>query len=97
MEGTRYKSQEIDLAPGDSLFLYTDGVTEALDPDQNLYSDPRLLAFFQETDLTGKSLEEQLSLLAKDIITFAAGAEQADDVTMLLLRLNPNQSSADQA
>ena len=88
MEGMRYQSQELTLAPGDCLFLYTDGVTEALNPEQALYSDPRLLAFFQREDLAGKPLDQQLALLSQDIRTFAAGAEQADDITMLLLRIN---------
>ena len=84
----RYQQQEIVLCPGDSIFCYTDGVTEALDPADALYSEARLRAFFRGKDLEGRPLAEQLDLLRRDIAAFAAGAEQADDITMLLLRIN---------
>ena len=88
LEGVRYQQQEIALCPGDSIFCYTDGVTEALDPADALYSEARLRAFFRGRDLEGCPLAEQLDLLRRDIAAFAAGAEQADDITMLLLRIN---------
>ena len=88
MENMSYRQQEIILRPGDRLFLYTDGVTEALDPESALYSEERLRAFFNGAAPAGKSLAEQLSLLRGDIAAFAAGAEQADDITMLLLQIN---------
>ena len=88
LEGVRYQQQEIVLCPGDSIFCYTDGVTEALDPADALYSEARLRAFFRGKDLEGRPLAEQLDLLRRDIAAFAAGAEQADDITMLLLRIN---------
>lgn len=88
LEGVRYRQQEIVLCPGDSIFCYTDGVTEALDPADALYSEARLRAFFRGRDLEGRPLAEQLDLLRRDIAAFAAGAEQADDITMLLLRIN---------
>lgn len=88
LEGVRYRQQEIVLCPGDSIFCYTDGVTEALDPADALYSEARLRAFFRGKDLEGRPLAEQLDLLRRDIAAFAAGAEQADDITMLLLRIN---------
>ena len=88
LEGVRYRQQEIVLCPGDSIFCYTDGVTEALDPAGALYSEARLRAFFRGRDLEGRPLAEQLDLLRRDIAAFAAGAEQADDITMLLLRIN---------
>ena len=88
LEGVRYQQQEIVLCPEDSIFCYTDGVTEALDPADALYSEARLRAFFRGRDLEGRPLAEQLDLLRRDIAAFAAGAEQADDITMLLLRIN---------
>ena len=88
MEDVHYQQQEIIFHPGDCIFLYTDGVTEALNPNNVLYSEERLKVFFKGADLVGKSLEEQLKLLHGDIAAFAAGAEQADDITMLLLRIN---------
>lgn len=88
MENMRYQQQQITLNPGDSLLLYTDGVTEALDKDGNLYSEDRLYAFWNRMNRKGKDLREQLQLLHEDINTFAAGAEQADDITMLLLQIN---------
>ena len=84
MENIRYRQQEILFQPGDSLLLYTDGVTEALNPAQELYSDQRLKDFLNSGVLTGQPLEEQLRLLHGDIERFAGGAEQADDITMLL-------------
>ena len=88
MENMSYRQQEIVLRPGDRVFLYTDGVTEALNPENALYSETRLQAFFNGAALEGKPLEEQLALLHRDIAGFAAGAEQADDITMLLIQIN---------
>ena len=88
MEDTRYHQQETCLHPGDSLLLYTDGVTEALNPGQELYSEKRLKNFLNSGVLTGRPLAEQLQLLHGDIDAFAGGAEQADDITLLLLHIN---------
>ena len=76
------------LRPGDCIFLYTDGVTEALNSGNELYSEARLKAFFNESAPKDGSLDELLALLHQDIAAFAGGAEQADDITMLLLRIN---------
>lgn len=88
MENMKYFQQEILLKSGDSLFLYTDGVTEALNPRKELYSEARLLAILNAHRSEHKSLFDQLELIRKDIEAFADGEEQADDITMLLLKIS---------
>ncbi len=61
---------------------------ENLNHQQALYADSRLLVFFQREELTEIPLDQQLALLSQDIRRFAAGAEQTDAITMLLLRVN---------
>ena len=88
MEHMKYSQQQITLFPGDSLLLYTDGVTEALNPREELYSEARLKAFVNSGRLDGCTLEKQLHLQRQELAVFADGAQQADDITMLILRLN---------
>jgi len=85
LEGIVYKQEEITLEPGDMLLLYTDGVTEAMNEDLELFSDPRLLETVNR--YTDASPEELLPSLMKEIDVFAGNAEQADDITMLALQI----------
>ena len=83
-EGTAYREEETDLLPGDVIYLYTDGVTEAMNTENELFSDPRLLETanrYKDCDV-----KELLESIKKEVDLFANGAEQADDVTMLALR-----------
>ena len=84
IETAKYKSFTIQLDKGDVLFTYTDGVTEATDGQQNLYSDRRLLNLMNtltaETDM-----QQLLGAVKKDVDIFAGGTEQADDITMLAI------------
>lgn len=83
MEDARYRQNTFFIAPGDRLFLYTDGVTEETDPDQNLYGEDRLLTFLNShEDSPSVTL---LRELRADLNTFAASEPQADDITMLML------------
>ena len=86
MEGFLYKQGEITLTKGGELFLYTDGVTEAVNNGEEIFGDPRLL----ETANTciGLPLNEFTVSIRREIDRFADGAEQADDITMLMLRYN---------
>lgn len=88
MEGMRYKEAEIQLDPGDILYLYTDGVTEALNRQNELYSDLRLKELLNGETLDNISIKDTLTYIRNDIVTFADGAEQADDITMLILKMN---------
>ncbi|MCL1976483.1 MAG: PP2C family protein-serine/threonine phosphatase [Firmicutes bacterium] len=84
MEDMFYKQEEIILRPGDELFLYTDGVTEAANRESKLFGSPRLIETANEyLDLP---LKEFTISIKRKIEEFANGAEQADDITMLALR-----------
>ena len=85
MEGIKYKTHELNLEPGDRLFLYTDGVTEALNPNKELYSDQRLIDLLNTNALQDISLINLLTSVKEDISIFASSAEQSDDITMLAL------------
>jgi sigma-B regulation protein RsbU (phosphoserine phosphatase) len=85
MEDMFYKQSEVTLAPGDALFLYTDGVTEAVNNENELFTDPGLLeAANSYLDLP---LREFTVSIKREIDKFADGAEQADDITMLVLKM----------
>ncbi len=92
MGGMIYKEYTLELQKGDILFLYTDGVTEATDADENMYGEKRLLSLLSfgdhypepsgENGIAGAVCE----LVTADIEKFVQGAEQSDDITMLCIR-----------
>ena len=84
MEGVRYREASLRLGDGDALFLYTDGVTEATDTAQQLYGEQRLRAYLDERG--AGTPEEVLHGLQTELGSFAKGAPQFDDVTMLMIR-----------
>lgn len=86
LEGIVYKEHEIRLEPGDMLFVYTDGVTEATNSDNEFFGERRLLDSLNEHAEAGP--EELLPLLKEDIDAFVCDAPQFDDVTMLAFRYN---------
>lgn len=83
MEEMNYRCGSLNLAPGDKIFQYTDGVTEATDANDQLYGMERLEAVLNRN--TGKKPEELLPLIKADIDAFVGEAPQFDDITMLCL------------
>ena len=82
MEGVRYRIGELTLSPGDRIFLYTDGVPEATNTENELYGEERLLHFMnQNADGEATTL---LPALKADIDRFVGEAPQFDDITMLM-------------
>lgn len=82
-EKAKYKSFELRLAPGDELLLYTDGVNEAFNVDDEEYGNDRLEAYLREhADLHPRALAEGLR---ESVAQWATGAEQSDDITILAL------------
>ena len=89
MEGVPYRKNEIQLWPGDELFLYTDGVTEATNEDQELFGESRLREALN--GISEGSVESRCKAVKNEIDIFAGDAEQFDDITMLSLRFNSFQ------
>ncbi|HXM89243.1 MAG TPA: SpoIIE family protein phosphatase, partial [Candidatus Acidoferrum sp.] len=87
----RYSIEQRQLAPGETVLAYTDGVTEAQDTKQELYSGARLERLLESAlATTAKAL---IDFVRDDVRRFAAGAEQADDITLLAVRwLGPASS-----
>ena len=84
MEETKYKMQTFDLQPGDTLFLYTDGVTEATDKNEKMFENNRLIdALKNGGDLTP---EDTCKYVKKQIDQFVGDAPQFDDITMLAVK-----------
>ena len=83
MEGMRYRAGSMTLEPGDKLFQYTDGVTEATSADNELYGMERLANVLNRVK-DGKP-DEILPAVKADIDAFVGEAPQFDDITMLCL------------
>jgi len=79
-----YVTASVKLEPGDTLILFSDGVTEAMDPAEELYGVPRLREV-----LTGQSecaLDKLQKAILESVENFSKGAHQADDLTLLIVR-----------
>ena len=86
MEGIVYEEHKTTLSPGDIIYLYTDGVTEANDSKHELYGEQRLtsalnLPFNGDVTLLNKNVSDS-------ILRFSGGTEQFDDITMLSMKYN---------
>ncbi len=83
MTGVRYREYELQLRPGDRLFVYTDGVPEATAADGGMFGVERMLAALNETKDAGP--EQILRNVRRAVDDTVQGAEQFDDLTMLCL------------
>lgn len=93
MSGIAFRRQTLTLAPDDGIVLYTDGVTEAVNKSLELYGEDRL-----RTTLLGlvgaKNVRDILAGIQRDVDAFADGTEQADDISLLALKLIGRRTSA---
>ena len=86
MDGVRFRQHEFQLCPGDSFFVYTDGVTEATNGEHELFGTDRMLeALNKEPDAEPDQL---LKNVMDDIHRFMDGEDQFDDITMMCLKYN---------
>jgi serine phosphatase RsbU (regulator of sigma subunit) len=90
VEEAKFETQTVQLAPGDTLVLYSDGVTEAENPAGQLFGFDRLTSTLamsvQATPTPNPTVEQVQADVLNAIEAFAAGASQSDDITMLTVR-----------
>ncbi len=84
IEGIKFKDQEFKLNSGDSLFVYTDGVTEATNADGELFGEQRLVDALNKDDKASAS--DILKNVRKDVDEFVGKAPQFDDLTMVCFK-----------
>ena len=83
MEGVKYHSYEMRIAPGSTLFLYTDGLPEATDAENCMFGTDRILAVLNKNP--DQDPEQILHTMTDAVNDFVKDAEQFDDLTMLCL------------
>ena len=83
-EENEYEKQELNLKPGDMIFLYTDGITEANNKHQETYGENHLKETLNK--YKDKSLEEIIEKIENDVYDFCEGENQFDDMTMLIIK-----------
>ena len=93
MENSRYREYELTLAPGEAIFVYTDGVPEATDAENRLFGTDRMLSALNAHPEA--SAQELLGRVKEEIDGFVGSAPQFDDITMLCL-VNRNERKEDE-
>lgn len=83
MPEAKYEQKTLTLAPGDSLFLYTDGISEAMDSAYQTYGDQRLLETCHQ--MKGQTPRRMVEIMAQSVSEFVKDAQPSDDMTMLAL------------
>ena len=93
VEGAKYRSQELQLAPGDGLYLYTDGITEQCNEKSEMFGDDRLLltvkdALRSNTEFVALTSSPLVETVLAQVVRHSGEKEQSDDRTQLVIRYN---------
>ena len=80
-----YEYEKVQLKKDDTIILFTDGITEAMNKSNEEYSDERLE--YLVIDLSEKNAKEILDLIVKDVTNFTNDAEQSDDITCMVIKI----------
>ena len=84
MPGLPYSEDKTTMAPGDTMFLYTDGITEAMNAEEEEFTEARLEVVL--ADGHALPVDAVLTNVTSAVVEFVAGAEQSDDITCIVLR-----------
>lgn len=91
IDDATYSQKVAILAPGDTLFLYTDGFTEAFNEQEEMFEDRRLVESLQAGHDHG-TVKALMDSVLSDVQEFTQGCEQSDDLTCLVIRLKSKTS-----
>lgn len=86
MNGIKYKLEKMQIEPTDMIYLYTDGVTEAHSAENALFSDEKLITTLNIPEVKNLDIKSILVKIDDEIKDFTVGAEQSDDITMLMMK-----------
>lgn len=84
-EEATFTMETLQLNPGDSILLYTDGINEAMNVNYEEYGDDRFCDLFRGT--VNKNAQDLVEMISADVSMFTKGAEQSDDITLLALKI----------
>lgn len=84
IDGIEYHESSVQLAKGDALVMFTDGVTEAMDSECREFGEERLESTL--ATVTSYSCQQIIEAVRADVATFVGEAEQSDDITVLALK-----------
>ncbi|MEY3880599.1 MAG: hypothetical protein RIQ94_1395 [Pseudomonadota bacterium] len=84
-EEATFTMETLQLNPGDSILLYTDGINEAMNVNYEEYGDDRFCDLFRGT--VNKNAQDLVEMISADVAIFTKGAEQSDDITLLALKI----------
>lgn len=90
MEQVNYKTDRIVFHPGDALFMYTDGVTEAMNEHEEQFTSERLGK--DVIALQDKPIQEILEGIMEKVVSFAHGVSQSDDITMMVIEFKGSEN-----
>lgn len=88
MPEAKFEKQELQLDEGDIFFAYTDGITEAMNIDGDLYGSDRLRNILNEKCTQIEDISQVIPLIEENIVEYCIGEDQTDDITMLVFRYN---------
>jgi serine phosphatase RsbU (regulator of sigma subunit) len=86
MQSPRYRQKAVQLQAGDTLLLYTDGVTEAMNENQEMYGENRLTNLFVELVGNNLSAKDMVNTIKEDVLKFSEPNHQHDDLTIVVVR-----------
>ena len=84
VDGVNYQENKLKLENGETLVMFTDGVTEAMNSSFEEYGDERLNGVLENIDAS--SCQDMINVIKSDVANYTEGAEQSDDITLLILK-----------